>query len=53
MAGGAGISTVLLVTLENVRFDITVDVLHPAFSVFGAVNKIVIFEQNDVHQVHE
>ena len=51
MAGGAGVSTVLLVTLDNVRFDITVDVLHPAFSVFGPVSKIVIFEQNGVRQV--
>lgn len=51
MAGGSGTSTVLLVTLENVRFDVTVDVLHPAFSVFGAVSKIVVFEQNGVHQV--
>jgi hypothetical protein len=48
---GAGTSTVLLVTLDNVRFDVTVDVLHPAFSVFGAVSKIVVFEQNGVHQV--
>ncbi|KAL3526535.1 hypothetical protein ACH5RR_011191 [Cinchona calisaya] len=39
-------SNVLLVSIENMQYAVTVDVLHTVFSAFGAVQKIAIFEKN-------
>ncbi|CAL5325845.1 unnamed protein product [Camellia sinensis] len=39
-------STVLLASIENMQYAVTVDVLHTVFSAFGTVQKIAIFEKN-------
>ncbi|XP_027187986.1 polypyrimidine tract-binding protein homolog 1-like isoform X2 [Cicer arietinum] len=39
-------SNVLLATIENMQYAVTVDVLHTVFSAFGTVQKIAIFEKN-------
>ncbi|KAL7140986.1 hypothetical protein ABFS83_08G024400 [Erythranthe nasuta] len=39
-------SNVLLASIENMQYAITVDVLHTVFSSFGTVQKIAIFEKN-------
>ncbi|XP_039059562.1 polypyrimidine tract-binding protein homolog 1-like isoform X3 [Hibiscus syriacus] len=39
-------SNVLLASIENMQYAVTVDVLHTVFSAFGAVQKIAIFEKN-------
>ncbi|OVA12191.1 RNA recognition motif domain [Macleaya cordata] len=39
-------SNVLLASIENMQYAITVDVLHTVFSAFGTVQKIAIFEKN-------
>ncbi|XP_074564722.1 polypyrimidine tract-binding protein homolog 1-like [Curcuma longa] len=39
-------SNVLLATIENMQYAVTVDVLHTVFSAFGSVQKILIFEKN-------
>ncbi|KAK9698346.1 hypothetical protein RND81_08G097600 [Saponaria officinalis] len=39
-------SNVLLATVENMQYAVTVDVLHTVFSAFGTVQKIAIFEKN-------
>ncbi|KMZ69085.1 putative Polypyrimidine tract binding protein [Zostera marina] len=38
-------SNVLLVSIMNMQYDVTVDVLHTVFSNFGTVQKIAIFEK--------
>ncbi|KAF8720884.1 hypothetical protein HU200_023282 [Digitaria exilis] len=37
---------VLLASIENMQYDVTVDVLHTVFSAFGTVQKIAIFMKN-------
>ncbi|XP_020399337.1 polypyrimidine tract-binding protein homolog 1 isoform X1 [Zea mays] len=37
---------VLLASIENMQYAVTVDVLHTVFSSFGSVQKIAIFEKN-------
>ncbi|XP_052195981.1 polypyrimidine tract-binding protein homolog 1-like isoform X2 [Diospyros lotus] len=37
---------VLLASIENMQYAVTVDVLHTVFSAFGTVHKIAIFEKN-------
>lgn len=39
-------SNVLLVSIENMQYAVTVDVLHTVFSAFGTIQKIAIFEKN-------
>ncbi|KAE9466572.1 hypothetical protein C3L33_01511, partial [Rhododendron williamsianum] len=39
-------SNVLLASIENMQYVVTVDVLHTVFSAFGTVQKIAIFEKN-------
>ncbi|KAK8921552.1 hypothetical protein KSP39_PZI020206 [Platanthera zijinensis] len=39
-------SNVLLASIENMQYAVTVDVLHTVFSAFGTVQKIAIFEKN-------
>ncbi|ONM04580.1 Polypyrimidine tract-binding protein homolog 1 [Zea mays] len=39
-------SNVLLASIENMQYAVTVDVLHTVFSAFGAVQKIAMFEKN-------
>ncbi|XP_058100343.1 polypyrimidine tract-binding protein homolog 2-like isoform X2 [Magnolia sinica] len=39
-------SNVLLASIENMQYAVTVDVLHKVFSTFGPVQKIAIFEKN-------
>ncbi|KAG1367702.1 hypothetical protein COCNU_14G001700 [Cocos nucifera] len=39
-------SNVLLATVENMQYAITIDVLYMVFSAFGTVQKIAIFEKN-------
>ncbi|KAL5722870.1 hypothetical protein ACHQM5_006333 [Ranunculus cassubicifolius] len=39
-------SNVLLASIENMQYAVTVDVLHTVFSSFGKVQKIAIFEKN-------
>ncbi|KAB5516397.1 hypothetical protein DKX38_027045 [Salix brachista] len=39
-------SNVLLASIENMQYAVTVDVLHTVFSGFGNVQKIAIFEKN-------
>ncbi|KAJ0988287.1 hypothetical protein J5N97_006643 [Dioscorea zingiberensis] len=39
-------SNVLLASIENMQYAVTVDVLHTVFSAFGYVQKIAIFEKN-------
>ncbi|KAJ1399677.1 RNA-binding domain superfamily [Sesbania bispinosa] len=39
-------SNVLLATIENMQYVVTIDVLHTVFSAFGTVQKIAIFEKN-------
>ncbi|XP_020575483.1 polypyrimidine tract-binding protein homolog 1 isoform X2 [Phalaenopsis equestris] len=39
-------SNVLLASIENMQYAVTVDVLHTVFSAFGRVQKIAIFEKN-------
>ncbi|KAH8483663.1 hypothetical protein H0E87_028178 [Populus deltoides] len=39
-------SNVLLASIENMQYAVTVDVLHTVFSGFGTVQKIAIFEKN-------
>ncbi|XWS30243.1 hypothetical protein CRYUN_Cryun24cG0099800 [Craigia yunnanensis] len=39
-------SNVLLASIENIQYAVTVDVLHTVFSAFGTVQKIAIFEKN-------
>eukprot|EP01018_Ginkgo_biloba_P038305 Gb_09196 [translate_table: standard] len=39
-------SNVLLASIENMQYAVTVDVLHTVFSAFGPVQKIAIFEKN-------
>ncbi|XAR71255.1 hypothetical protein NMG60_11028436 [Bertholletia excelsa] len=39
-------SNVLLATIENMQYAVTVDVLHTVFSAFGTVQKVAIFEKN-------
>ncbi|CAM6039755.1 unnamed protein product [Sphagnum compactum] len=38
-------SNVLLVSIENMQYAVTLDVLHTVFSAFGTVQKIAIFEK--------
>lgn len=39
-------SNVLLASIENMQYSVTIDVLHTVFSNFGFVQKIAIFEKN-------
>ncbi|CAM6003500.1 unnamed protein product [Sphagnum balticum] len=39
-------SNVLLVSIENMQYAVTIDVLHTVFSAFGTVQKIAIFEKS-------
>lgn len=39
-------SNVLLASIENMLYAVTVDVLHTVFSAFGTVQKIAMFEKN-------
>eukprot|EP00271_Cylindrocystis_brebissonii_P022679 TRINITY_DN880_c3_g1_i2.p1 TRINITY_DN880_c3_g1~~TRINITY_DN880_c3_g1_i2.p1 ORF type:complete len:629 (-),score=137.41 TRINITY_DN880_c3_g1_i2:361-2247(-) len=39
----SGHSNVLLVSIENMQYDVSIDVLHTVFSAFGTVQKIAIF----------
>ncbi|XP_038696502.1 polypyrimidine tract-binding protein homolog 1-like isoform X1 [Tripterygium wilfordii] len=39
-------SNVLLASIENMQYAVTVDVLHTVFSSFGTVQKIAMFEKN-------
>ncbi|KAL3624023.1 hypothetical protein CASFOL_032839 [Castilleja foliolosa] len=39
-------SNVLLASIENMQYAVTVDVLNTVFSAFGTVQKIAIFEKN-------
>ncbi|XP_010032504.2 polypyrimidine tract-binding protein homolog 1 isoform X1 [Eucalyptus grandis] len=39
-------SNVLLASIENMQYAVTVDALHTVFSAFGPVQKIAIFEKN-------
>ncbi|KAK3036615.1 hypothetical protein RJ639_030184, partial [Escallonia herrerae] len=39
-------SNVLLASIENMQYAVTVDVLHMVFSAYGTVQKIAIFEKN-------
>ncbi|KAL5582265.1 hypothetical protein UlMin_014707 [Ulmus minor] len=39
-------SNVLLASIENMQYAVTVEVLHTVFSAFGTVQKIAIFEKN-------
>ncbi|XP_042433687.1 polypyrimidine tract-binding protein homolog 1-like isoform X3 [Zingiber officinale] len=39
-------SNVLLASIENMQYAVTVDVLHTVFAAFGTVQKIAIFEKN-------
>ncbi|KAH0460309.1 hypothetical protein IEQ34_010972 [Dendrobium chrysotoxum] len=39
-------SNVLLASIENMQYAVSVDVLHTVFSAFGKVQKIAIFEKN-------
>ncbi|XP_010924847.1 polypyrimidine tract-binding protein homolog 1 [Elaeis guineensis] len=39
-------SNVILATVENMQYAITIDVLYMVFSAFGTVQKIAIFEKN-------
>eukprot|EP00850_Spirogloea_muscicola_P024476 SM000895S23664 [mRNA] locus=s895:585:2188:+ [translate_table: standard] len=39
-------SNVLLVSIENMQYVVTIDVLHTVFSAFGTVQKIAIFEKS-------
>ncbi|KAF8049775.1 hypothetical protein N665_2118s0005 [Sinapis alba] len=41
-------SNVLLALIENMQYAVTVDVLHTVFSAYGTVQKIAIFEKNDI-----
>ncbi|KAL8124583.1 polypyrimidine tract-binding protein homolog 1-like isoform X1 [Apium graveolens] len=43
-------SNVLLASIENRIYDVTVDVLNTVFSAFGTVQKIAIFEKNGTTQ---
>ncbi|CAI5489116.1 unnamed protein product [Closterium sp. Naga37s-1] len=43
--GEAG-SNVLLASIENMQYPVTMDVLHTVFSAYGAVQKIAIFEKS-------
>eukprot|EP00899_Mesostigma_viride_P014708 jgi/Mesvir1/23238/Mv09240-RA.2 len=43
-AGGA--SNVLLVTVDNMQYPVSLDTLHTVFSAFGFVQKIAVFEKN-------
>ncbi|KAL2240406.1 polypyrimidine tract-binding protein homolog 1 isoform X1 [Sesamum indicum] len=43
-------SNVLLASIENMQYAVTVDVLHTVFSAFGTVQKIAIFEKNGATQ---
>jgi polypyrimidine tract-binding protein 2 len=36
----------LLVSIENMQYAVTIDVLHTVFSAFGTVQKIAIFEKS-------
>ncbi|KAG0604748.1 hypothetical protein M758_9G004800 [Ceratodon purpureus] len=39
-------SNVLLVSIENMQYAVTIDVIHTVFSAFGFVQKIAIFEKS-------
>lgn len=39
-------SNVLLASIENMQYAVTVDVIHTVFSAFGTVQKIALFEKN-------
>lgn len=39
-------SNVLLASIENMQYEVTIDVLHAIFSAFGTVQKIAMFEKN-------
>lgn len=39
-------SNVLLASIENLQYAVTIEVLHTVFSAFGTVQKIAIFEKN-------
>ncbi|KAJ7524195.1 hypothetical protein O6H91_18G082100 [Diphasiastrum complanatum] len=39
-------SNVLLASIENMQYAVTIDVIHTVFSAFGTVQKIAIFEKN-------
>lgn len=43
-------SNVLLASIENMQYTVTIDVLHMVFSNFGFVQKIAIFEKNGKFQ---
>ncbi|GJP85984.1 hypothetical protein CLOP_g16062 [Closterium sp. NIES-67] len=43
--GEAG-SNVLLASIENMQYPVTIDVLHTVFSAYGSVQKIAIFEKS-------
>ncbi|KAM0936770.1 putative RNA recognition motif domain, nucleotide-binding alpha-beta plait domain superfamily [Dioscorea sansibarensis] len=43
-------SNVLLASIENMQYAVTVEVLHTVFSAFGSVQKIAIFEKNGATQ---
>ncbi|MCL7027841.1 hypothetical protein MKW94_003026 [Papaver nudicaule] len=44
-------SNVLLASIENMQYAVTIDVLHTVFSAFGTVQKIAMFEKNGEMQV--
>ncbi|EFJ11787.1 hypothetical protein SELMODRAFT_104811 [Selaginella moellendorffii] len=39
-------SNVLLASIENMQYSVTIDVLHTVFAAFGPIQKIAIFEKN-------
>ncbi|KAL9684116.1 hypothetical protein QQ045_021550 [Rhodiola kirilowii] len=39
-------SNVLLASIENMQYEVTLDVLHTVFSAFGTVQKIAMFDKN-------
>ncbi|PWS20836.1 hypothetical protein DKP78_26720, partial [Enterococcus faecium] len=43
-------SNVLLASVENMQYVVTIDVLHEVYSAFGFVKKIAIFEKNSGFQ---
>jgi hypothetical protein len=44
-------SSVLLCTVDNAQYPVTVEAVHQVFSPYGLVHKIAIFERNDSWQV--
>lgn len=44
-------SSVLLCTVDNAQYPVTVEAVHQVFSPYGLVHKIAIFDRNDSWQV--